>query len=49
MITTCRPKSSGSIKVLQLELKKKKLDLKEVKKKKREYEALFHNMHEILN
>lgn len=38
MITTCRRKSSGSIKVLQLKLKKKKLDLKEV-----------YNMHEILN
>lgn len=46
MITTCRPKSFRSIKeLLQLKLKKK-LNLKELNRK---YEALFHNMHEILN
>ena len=46
MITTWWPKSFGSVKeVLQLKLKKK-LNPKEVNIKK---EALFHNMHDILN
>lgn len=47
MITTCRPKSFGSIKeALQLKLKKK-FNPKEVKMK---YEELFlHSMHGILN